>query len=549
MGRSLVHSEVSEAARARTGRGLEAARSALERGGELAVQARFLLSLQSSAGNRAVAGLAQRWRDGSGDAGLLQEARRNETGLPDELKSGIESLSGISLDDVRVHYGSSQPAELGALAYAQGSDIHLAPGQERHLAHEAWHAVQQAQGRVQATKQLQNGVQVNDDQSLEHEADAMGAKALIGAGQRHVGPKDEQGPRERPAKAVPVAQGIAWHEKHLGTNALAAVPTMSGVEHRGTTTLDVSGRDFKGPLYELPPQTAANKVEGLTAIAGALGNVQHPAQDKFLAKSQLETLGLSESVPAASINAAIANGNHRSEYRGKLDPYIIRGEAQIGEEDPIALHYQFGKDSYGYIVTLEQEGKAYSMHGERGQEVLPGKQRKKLKAGSVDDLLFEKFSSAHDTDESEEFIAEVAETSTQGPEFDIHWKGKRGDPSAYVDALKKKSKRLDAVTKIAGEGARWVCVRELARTRRLTNNSRFYTSLPGGGRDHCIFMTFKDLWGAWAELFRMQFNITNQHTAYVLRKVYENRNDENSRGWVKRLKRDEFTINDYDLGQ
>ena len=29
-----------------------------------------------------------------------------------------------------------------ALAYAQGSDIHLAPGQEQHLPHEAWHVVQ-----------------------------------------------------------------------------------------------------------------------------------------------------------------------------------------------------------------------------------------------------------------------------------------------------------------------------------------------------------------------------------------------------------------------
>jgi hypothetical protein len=54
----------------------------------------------------------------------------NNTGLPDQLKSGIESLSGLSMDHVRVHYNSSHPAQLNALAYAQGSDIHLAPGQE-----------------------------------------------------------------------------------------------------------------------------------------------------------------------------------------------------------------------------------------------------------------------------------------------------------------------------------------------------------------------------------------------------------------------------------
>lgn len=102
----------------------------------------------------------------------------NNTGLPDTLKNGIESLSGISMDNVKVHYNSPQPARLNALAYAQGSDIHVAPGQERHLPHEAWHVVQQAQGRVKPTMQMKDGVPVNGDHSLEHEADAMGARAM-----------------------------------------------------------------------------------------------------------------------------------------------------------------------------------------------------------------------------------------------------------------------------------------------------------------------------------------------------------------------------------
>ena len=105
-------------------------------------------------------------------------ATKNETGLPDSLKAGIESLSGLSMDSVRVHYNSSQPAQLNALAYAQGTDIHVAPGQERHLPHEAWHVVQQAQGRVKPTKQMKGGVPVNDNLGLEQEADVMGAQAL-----------------------------------------------------------------------------------------------------------------------------------------------------------------------------------------------------------------------------------------------------------------------------------------------------------------------------------------------------------------------------------
>jgi len=109
---------------------------------------------------------------------LQQAARVNNTGLPDQLKSGIESLSGLSLDHVRVHYNSPQPAQLNALAYAQGSDIHLAPGQEQHLPHEAWHVVQQAQGRVRPTLQLKDGVPVNDDVGLEREADVMGSRSM-----------------------------------------------------------------------------------------------------------------------------------------------------------------------------------------------------------------------------------------------------------------------------------------------------------------------------------------------------------------------------------
>jgi Domain of unknown function (DUF4157) len=110
--------------------------------------------------------------------GSGQALRSNRTGLPDPLKSGIESLSGMALDNVKVHYNSAQPAQLNALAYTQGSDIHVAPGQEQHLPHEAWHVVQQAQGRVKPTIQMKDGVTVNDDQGLEREADVMGAKAL-----------------------------------------------------------------------------------------------------------------------------------------------------------------------------------------------------------------------------------------------------------------------------------------------------------------------------------------------------------------------------------
>lgn len=104
------------------------------------------------------------------------QAKENNTEMPDDLKSGIESLSGQAMDDVKVHRNSPAPAQMNAHAYAQGTDIHLASGQEKHLPHEAWHVAQQKQGRVQPTTEV-SGTPVNDNAGLESEADVMGAKA------------------------------------------------------------------------------------------------------------------------------------------------------------------------------------------------------------------------------------------------------------------------------------------------------------------------------------------------------------------------------------
>ena len=65
------------------------------------------------------------------------QRKENNTGLPDNLKSGVEKLSGESLNDVQVHRNSDQPAQMQAHAFAQGNQIHVAPGQEKRLPHEA----------------------------------------------------------------------------------------------------------------------------------------------------------------------------------------------------------------------------------------------------------------------------------------------------------------------------------------------------------------------------------------------------------------------------
>ncbi|WP_244904578.1 DUF4157 domain-containing protein [Cellvibrio mixtus] len=143
------------------------------------------------------------------------EQKPNNTGLPDNLKSGIENMSGFSMDDVKVHYNSDKPAQLNAHAYAQGTDIHVAPGQEQHLPHEAWHVVQQKQGRVQPTMQMKAGVPVNDDTGLEHEADVMGARAL-GIGQSSYGVNSTQLKIKTTVSAKPIQCYLTRAESAAG---------------------------------------------------------------------------------------------------------------------------------------------------------------------------------------------------------------------------------------------------------------------------------------------------------------------------------------------
>ncbi|WP_186061127.1 eCIS core domain-containing protein [Burkholderia gladioli] len=135
-----------------------------------------------------------------------RNAPANRTGLPDRLKAGIESLSGYSLDKVKVSYNSSRPAQLMAHAYARGHEIHIAPGKQAHLPHEAWHLVQQAQGRVANTTQAA-GLPVNDDDALEREADVMGRKAAGLSPDRAAGTPATLAPL--PAAASPAAAGPA----------------------------------------------------------------------------------------------------------------------------------------------------------------------------------------------------------------------------------------------------------------------------------------------------------------------------------------------------
>jgi hypothetical protein len=164
---------------------------------------RAVLQLQKTIGNRATMRLIQR-RMGNDTP---SHPSGGSGGLPAPLKAGIEALSGADMSDVQVHHNSSDAGNVNALAYAQGNQIHVARGQEKHLPHEAWHVVQQKLGRVQATGTVPGGRALNDDPALEAEADRMGAQAAS-----HTPPVNDTALQRIPADADAPIQGVFTQE-------------------------------------------------------------------------------------------------------------------------------------------------------------------------------------------------------------------------------------------------------------------------------------------------------------------------------------------------
>lgn len=231
----------------------------------------------------------------------------NRTGLPDTLKSGIEQLSGYSMDDVAVHFNSSRPAQLRAHAYTEGADIYMASGQERHLAHEAWHVVQQKQGRVAPTL-MESGMPVNDDPALEWEADRMGeiALGLRPDGSMHA--QEQASPASVPPRAAPLQRKVV--QKLSSQIVINEDHTIEHVVVRGrpprvhgsrmgdhTTAFIVHVEGLNVALQGLTVHNAIYKIEDL----------EHHIRDLLAAQGsvapavEMELAALSENIIAATM--------------------------------------------------------------------------------------------------------------------------------------------------------------------------------------------------------------------------------------------------------
>lgn len=105
------------------------------------------------------------------------EDKRKPQGPYAGVLQKVSAATNTDLTGVKIHTNSPEPARIDAHGFTRGNEIHLAPGQEKHLPHELGHVVQQMAGKVKPTGTV-NGLPINDHPALEREATEIGNKAF-----------------------------------------------------------------------------------------------------------------------------------------------------------------------------------------------------------------------------------------------------------------------------------------------------------------------------------------------------------------------------------
>ena len=257
------------------------------------------------------------------------QREENKTGLPDGLKLGMESISGLSLNDVKVHRNSDKPAQLQAHAYAQGTDIHLGPGQEKHLPHELGHVVQQKEGRVKPTVQLKDKVNINDDSGLEKEADILGEKA------KNLGMSNEATPKT----GILQAKGFN-----------AEIVQLALGDEKKKLRDEIMANSSTGPMYGKSGLSKQEERQMIADEAGDLENWELGSRDKKLTPEERERVA--------------AEGASITEIRDLADEVTIYDEITgrpIGKVKDFIRNYAATQVSKSTWIKNEKGEPAYTV--------------------------------------------------------------------------------------------------------------------------------------------------------------------------------------------
>lgn len=183
-------------------------------------------------------------------SGSDAQREQNVTGMPVAVRAKLELALGADFSGVRVHYDSRLPAELGATAFAQGQNIHVAPGNwapettrgQEILAHELTHVIQQRAKRVVPTAEM-NGIKLNNEAVLEAEADTAGRLAARSGTRPH--PSNDAGAQRRiPGDSKSMSSQLnAGGVYQLLANAMAAASPWWPITTT-TRSVDLDGHDL-----------------------------------------------------------------------------------------------------------------------------------------------------------------------------------------------------------------------------------------------------------------------------------------------------------------
>lgn len=161
-----------------------------------------------------------------------------------------------------------------------------------------------------------------------------------------------------------------------------------------------------------------------------------------------------------------------------LNPFVFTPQIKVKNKDAIQVSYMYDHDHYSYVVKTEEGNRK-------------GIMEKMLEANPPDYGVYEQ-----------------AHANIGNKKILFHTLAKNGKNPAKGS--------LDAYTKLAGEGARFMCVR--SHIANITDNTIFYadTNWKDPNRALIYGITFQDLWGKWSKKFDKKFNIDNAEVKNVL---------------------------------
>jgi hypothetical protein len=389
-------------------------------------------------------------------------AAPSASALPAGLRAGVEQLSGIAMDDVRVHRNSSEPARLGALAFARGSDIHLGPGQDRHLPHEAWHVVQQKQGRVGATAQLK-GIGLNDSAALEAEADAMGARAALApalpesALQRR---SALNGAVQRKKLAPAVPQQLCPQPVADGEIDSPDATTPKLWKYKITDDVEAAGQ--------------SQLLQRLAAIQGGVG--AHYEGKTWLATKAHDEWLVKDGKQARGLDRTGLNALRNDQNLPLIDPVAVEVTTKLADnKGSMRVRVQYANAMAGYITAVTD-----TTHG-LDHELVAGKVADHTKLTPGNKLPF---SQIHEKDKKSVETSLLNITSQSGK--------------------KEQAAAADAITKLVGEGGRFEPVRTLGQ--KVSDDSVFFAKSDADNSKY-TGMTFKKLYVNWGKLFNLKYNV------------------------------------------